>query len=308
MFRPIAWDDFAARYLALYLPPQRQPATYREVRQVLREFGALPGFRRTSDLTVEAVGLWIGRNPGRSPARTASLLRCLRTASVFACHKGWLASNPFDFRAVGQWVRVPDRPPAGHRTQAEVAAVLARADAEAATGSWEAGRLQALVYVYAFVGLRKQEALHLERRDLDLRRRTLTIEPKPGWQPKTVKSAATLPIAPPAADVLRLWLPRCGSSWVFPGKRLAGPWTSGSPSAKAITQVKALGERAGVPGLTIQAFRKTIGTHAKRWGLSALDLKALLRHTNLETQKWYDAEDSEILRVGTDRIAFKSHA
>jgi hypothetical protein len=65
-----------------------------------------------------------------------------------------------------------------------------------------------------------------------------------------------------------------------------------------------LGRRAGVPGLTIASFRKTIGTYAKAWGLGQLELKALLRHSNVETQSWYDEEPVESLRPATAKIMF----
>jgi len=307
--RPIPWDTFTVRYLSLYLPPMREPATYRQVRQILREFGELPGFRTTAALTEEAVAAWVARHKDRSPARVASLLRCMATAAKFAVGKGFLGSSPFEFRPPGQWVRSDKKNSARsaptHRGSDEIARVLDQADAEAAMGSWEAGRLQALVYVYAYAGLRKMEALHLETHNVDLERRVLTVEPKECWHPKTVKSAAKLPIAPPLRDVLRLWLPRCGSNWLFPGKRLKTPWTSGAPTTKPLDQVKALGKRAGVEGLTILSFRKTIGTHAKSWGFSQLELKALLRHTNVRTQDWYDEEDVEVLRPAADKVAFR---
>ncbi|MHB8736259.1 MAG: hypothetical protein ACYC6M_13240, partial [Terriglobales bacterium] len=133
----------------------------------------------------------------------------------------------------------------------------------------------------------------------------LKITAKENWRPKTLASSAELPIVGPLADVLRTWIHRCGSDWLFPGKRLLGPWTGGMPGTKAIDCVKAAGERAGVPGLTILSIRKTVGTNAKRWGLSPLELQALLRHTNLETQKFYDEKDVEILRPGVEKIQYR---
>ena len=82
------------------------------------------------------------------------------------------------------------------------------ADKEATKESWKAGRLQALTYLYAFTGMRKMEALHLCVDDIDLVRRTVRIVARTGWQPKTQKSAAVLPMAGPLAKVMMLWLPR----------------------------------------------------------------------------------------------------
>jgi integrase len=177
-------------------------------------------------------------------------------------------------------------------------------DTEAAGGGWEAGRLQALVYTLAFTGLRKGEVLHLQRSDIDLAGRILSVRAKAGWHPKTAGSTASLPIAPPLAAILSGWTRRCGCSWLFPGKRLAGPWTGGCPGTKAIDCLKAAGLRAGVPRLTFLSFRKTLGTVAKTWGFSPLELKAWLRHSNLDTQRFYDQSDVEILRPSADRIVF----
>lgn len=307
--RAMAWDTFTVRYLSLYLPPLREPATYRQVKQALREFGELRGFKTTAHLTEEAVAAWVVAHAERSPERTASLLRCMSTAAKYAVKKGYLDSSPFDFRSPSGWrlpgARKTGRTAPGHRSSDEIARVLDLADARARLGAWEAGRLQALVYVYAYAGLRKMEALHLQPGDVDLDRRLLKIEPKDGWRPKTLESACTLPMASPLRDVLRLWTPRCGGLWLFPGKRLKRPWTSGSRGTKPLDQVKSLGEDAGVRDLTILSFRKTIGTYAKTWGFSQLELKALLRHTTIHTQDWYDEDDAEVLRPAADKVAFR---
>ncbi len=311
--RNISWDLLRAEILSLYEPPLRAIATYRQMRQILTEFGAVPGVKHPSDLSPPNIASWIKLHPNRGPARTASLLRCLSAAATYACHatdgRGhpYLAKDPFDFRSPGQWVRLDSRPssrPPVHRSAAEIGRVLELADAEASEGSWQAGRRQALVYTYAFTGLRKCEALHLEVADIDLFGRTLVIAPKLNWRPKTVRSAARLPLAQPLADVLARWLPRTGCQWLFPGRRLKGPWTGGPPGHKAIDEIRLAGERVGVPGMKPSTFRKSVGTLAKNFGISQLELKALLRHTTVETQRYYDEEDAEILRHAIDKIQF----
>lgn len=304
----IPWTQFTNELDALYQPPFRAVATHRQVMQVLREVGGLPGVTTTGDLTAATVAAWIRAHPGRGPARTASNLRVLAVACCYALKAGYVDRSPFAFRGPACWVR-PDAGPASvrkpaHKSAAEIARVLELVDSEAAGGTWAAGRLQALVYTYAFTGLRRAEALHLEHNDIDLVRRVLTVRPKPTWRPKTLASSARLPIAAPLAAVLALWMPRTGCRWVFPGARLRGPWAGGPPGATPLDQVRAAGERAGVENLTILAFRKTLGTLAKSWGFSQLELKALLRHTSIHTQTWYDEDDVEVLRPAADRITF----
>jgi len=178
-------------------------------------------------------------------------------------------------------------------------------DTEVSSGSWKAGRRQALAYVLAYAGLRAGEALRLELADVDLAARTVCIRPRQSYGLKTRASAATLPLADPLVEVLRLWLPRCGGHWLFAGVRQRGPWVGGHPGYRPLDEIRAVGERAGVPGLTLLGFRKTLGTIAKQWGLGQLELKALLRHSNVETQRWYDEEQVESLRPAVGRIVYR---
>jgi integrase len=308
--RKLRFDRFVAEVLSLNEPPIRAKGTLRQMRQVLREFAELPSIRAVADLRPPAIAAWIKAHPQRSPARSASLLRSLSSACSYGVSEGYLAHSPFEFRRVNGWVRdqvlAPDHPRAlRHQTAEAIDRVLRLLDADAAGGAWKAGRLQALVYVFAYLGLRKAEGLNLKTYDVDLTRRVVSIEPRRTFRPKTKRSAAKLPIAEPLADVLGLWLPRCGGEWVFPGVRLGGPWTSGPPGYKPLDEIRAAGERAGVRDLTIAGFRKTIGTLAKGWGLGQLELKALLRHSNVETQRWYDEEQVESLRPAVAKIQFR---
>ena len=304
----IPMTRFTEELMMIYAPPRRQPATRRQMRQVLAEFEAA-GAATTDDLRPVTICRWMDLHPDRTPVTTRSLLRCLSAACTYAVSVGYLDRSPFDFWKPAKYIRddvMPRAPrPARHRSADDVRRVLDRADAEASGGNWEAGRLRALVYVYAYTGMRAAEALHLTRPDVDLFGRVLTICAKPGWRPKTVKSTARLPIAEPLAVVLAGWMPLAGSPWLFPGKKLRGPWVTGGPGMRPLDHVRALGERAGVPGLTIAGFRKTIGTLAKAWGFSQLELKSWLRHSNVETQKWYDEENVEVLRGTADKIRFR---
>lgn len=302
----VPFARLAQEILVLYSPPRRAPATRRQMAQVLREFAAVPRLAKTSDLRPPAIAAWMDMHPARTAVTTQSLLRCLRAICKYAVAQGYLDRSPFDFWKPAQWIRADAMPaasrPARHRTPADIARVLARADQEAAGGAWVARRLRALVYLYAFTGVRAEEALHLRVDDVDLRAMILTIAPHDGWRPKTLKSAARLPIAAPLADALQTWLPHTGCRWLFPGVKLLGPWLHGTTGYKPLDHVRALGERAGVEGLTIIGFRKTIGTYAKTWGFSQLELKALLRHSQIETQRWYDEEDLDAMRPSILKI------
>jgi len=307
--RQIDFADFVTECLSLYKPPMRAKGTYRQMSQTLREFAELPQVRGPSDLRSATIAAWIGAHPDRTPVRTASLLRSLSSACRYAVSEDYLDRSPFDFRAVSQWVRgvplAPERPkPLPYHTADRIAAVLAQADREAAGGAWNAGRMQALVWLLAFTGLRKGEALNLRTWDCDLARQVIVVEPRRTFRPKTRSSAAKLPLAEPVVEILGRWVPRTGCEFVFPGIRSGKPWTGGPPGQTVLDRLRQLGQRAGVEGLTLFSLRKTVGTLAKSWGLGPLEVQALLRHSNPKTQEWYDCERTESLRPAVSRIRY----
>jgi integrase len=309
--RRIDFARFTAEVLCLYEPPIRAKGTWRQMRQVLIEFAALPDMATTADLTPLAISRWIKAFPARSPARAASLLRSLSPACAYAKSQGYLRSSPFDWRKLKHWVlsevEAPDSPrPDRHQSAEAIGRLLSTLDREADAGDWKRCRLRAFVYLLAYTGLRKNEALHLKPWDVNTLTGEVRIERRRSFRPKTRKSAARIPLASRANEVMRAWVPLCGESWLFPGVRLKAPWLGGCPGYKPLDEVRAAGERAGIEGLTIDSFRKTIGTLAKFWGLNQLEVKALLRHTTTETQKFYDEETVESLRPGVSKIYFPS--
>jgi integrase len=316
----IPFTSLAEKVLALYAAPMAQRATLRQMTQILRELTAL-GLKRSSELDEQAIARWLNAHAGdpkRGPARVESLLRCIRRIVNYAREKNYLRENPFKIKPLEQWVKAaaaPKRRPKRFKTREQMRDLLDAADRHARNGSWAGRRLQALVYVYAYTGLRRDEALHILARNVDLDRRTLKIEPVGDWRPKTVKSARTIPLADPVVDVLRLWLPHCGADpfappdatagriWLFMGRRRKSPWRGGN-GYKPIDQIRALAAEAGVGDMTPIGFRKSIGTNAKAAGLGGLDRAGLLGHSNKETaEEWYDDERVETLRPAVDKIA-----
>lgn len=300
----IAYARFASELLSLYEPPLRAPATFRQMRQVLGEFGSLGCVRKTSDLTPASIAAWLKVHPDRRPVTASALLRPFRAACGYALKMGYLRVSPFEIRKV--WVDASAEEPAGprHHSLAAVAAVLRLLDDEARGGGWAEARLQALVYTYAYTGLRKTEALQLHQSDVEALGRILRVRKRRGYRLKTRASAAPIAIAEELASVLLLWLPRSGSEWVFPNRDGCKPWTGGSPGKKPLDQVKAAGRRAGVANLTILSFRHCFATHSKLWGFGPLQLKAFLRHSTIATQAWYLEDDLEDLRASARRISY----
>jgi integrase len=301
----ITFAAFTLDVLALYGAPMRRKATRAKMQQVLEEFGRL--CRRPSDLTPSAIAAWIAAHPGRRPSTVAALLTSLRAACRYGAKWGYLERNPFEFRAPREWVDwdAEELPPPVH-APAAMARVLSLADLEALGGPWQAARLRALVYTASYTGARKRELLGLPVADVDLEAGLIRITTNARRGLKTRASRACLPIPGPLAAVLSEWLPICGSAWVFPGARRSAPWLEGSAGGKALDQLKALGIRAGVPGMTFQSCRHTFASLAETWGFSELALQRQLRHSSPFTQRGYRHELPELLRAAGERVSYRA--
>jgi integrase len=319
---PMSWSSFTADVLALYLPPIRRLATHRKMRQVLGEFSAF--CLTTADLTPSVIAAWLQAHPERRPETTLALLRTLRAACTYGVLVSALEANPFAWRKPTAWVDwdVPELDPPVHSAE-EISRVLALADQEAAMqrgawtvdrgpmesltvhdAAWKAARLRALVYAYAFLGARKREVLGLLVADVDLAGGCIAIRTNRRRGLKTRSSAAHLPIPAELGRVLAAWMPLTGCDWLFPGAKRQGPWLDGPPGLKAIDQIKALGERAGVEGLTIASFRHTFASLAEGWNMSELELQRLLRHSRIRTQRAYRHELPAVLKEAGAKVHF----
>lgn len=273
----LSFDDFRGLVLGLYRPPMRAPATRAKIRSALDDFATAVDARVASDLDTVNVGRFVAGRAGCNPNTTRSKLRALRAAANLGVAEGWLAKGP-------SWARVMPRAAPARRVDLDHGQVvrLLASLRERAGQSWSDGRLYALAMVVAHTGIRKSEALHLKPEDVDAGRRFLWVSAR--RRLKTEASAAPVPAPPALAEALGWWLPRCGPDWVFPGARRAGPWTGGAPGQRALDRLKAAGEIAGVPGVTFQGLRHTLGKlMVGRWGLSLDQARSVLRHSSAAT-------------------------
>ena len=307
MPRSVPFATFADEVLSLYAAPMRRQATRAKIAQVLAELSQICG--KTGDLTPAAVSQWLAVHPDRSVATHRSLLSSLRAAYRYGAHRGWIA-NPFDFRPLAKWLPADElaavAPFRRHRTCDEIRRILRQSDCEVDT--WKRRRLRAAVYCWAYTGAGKTEILGLRACDLDIARGVLTIQSHPRRRLKCAARAARLPIVSSLGPVLREWASECGSDWLFPHTELSGPWFHGRPGYRPLDQVKALGHRAGVEGLTILAFRHSFATMAEGCGVGELGLQRLLRHARPQTQLFYRHEELEQLRRAAELIRYDDGA
>lgn len=313
----VAFSRLYSEMEVLYKPPHRRKSTWFKLRTVLREFQALPGVRRTSDITPVNVVAWVDAHPNRQPITNRSYLSAFHQAVKYARTMGYLRVDPWDVRTdwitedMGLAEEETEETPRHHPIEALVA-YLDLLDAEALAGGWFEARLQALSYTYALTGVRKTEALGLRVADVDLPGRLIDLKTRRRRKLKTRNSAQPVPIAPELHTVLSRWLPMCGSEWLFParGRKVARkksvPWLEGPRGEKALDAIKAAGVRAGIPNLTIQSLRRSIATHGKRMGLSLMEVRDLLRHKDARTtQDWYIEDDVPGITSIADRISYR---
>ena len=300
----LPYADFFRQIRQLSAPPIRRPATAEKLRQVLAEFGEICA--TTADVTPVAIATWLASHPDRASLTSFSLLRSFATATKAGAKLGLLERDPFDFRKPSQWFQTgaldaPER--RRHHSADQIAAVLALATQEAAGGDWEALRLEALVHTYAYLGLRRNEALGLRVSDVDLVDHVLHVRPNARRPLKTAASRRRLAIPEGLRPILRARLAHCESDWLFPHKLLTGPWLTGRPGHRPLDCIRALGVRAGVPGLTILSLRHSFATLVES-SYSELQLQRVLGHRRPKTQQGYRHEDLGQLRRAAELVRY----
>ncbi len=307
----LSWSDFRAEYLGFYTPPLYPRATYFSVRRVL-DVCEECGVKSLADLRPKLVSSFCSRTHGKdgkpiAVATVATQLSYLRTLCGYAVTQGYISVDPTKARKT--WISDTEAEfDKQHLCRTEALAVYRQAEAEAATGSWKAGRLEFLVKLIALLGLRKSEALGLHAADINLEDRTVLIRKHVRRRIKTGKKAeAYLPMPDELVRAAERWLPRCGGKWAIPACDVEKPWLSGGPSSRPLEQLRGLGLRSGVPGVNFLIWRHTWATHAESlWGLSDGQIQRILRHTRPMTAKqYYRHADLANLRAPMASIDFE---
>lgn len=273
--------------------------------QAIREAVALAGPGATTEALTPALVERFAQRPGKASTNNG-LLASLRRAMKLAAKKGQLA---YSVPAECVWVvEDVDPPRERHHSRETVAKVLEAFKAK--SDSWEGGRLYAFAAILAYAGLRKMEALRLRVEDVDLKRGFVHVRAN-GRRLKTRASRAPVPLPEALVEVLRDWLPRCGSEWVIPKVGRDGPWIGGTYGRRPGDRLRDAAAEVGVVGFTPHTLRHSLATHlAGFWGLSTKQIRMILRHSRDSTQTTYIHEDLINLRLmvrGFDFLAEARH-
>lgn len=285
---PTPVSEWSDRVEALYA--RKAKTTRVQMGQALRVLrGLLPPEATTAELAAGLLDRFVAAVPGRRWATVDGLLRALRAACNLAVRWRILDASPFE-----GWDHWPEPEPSRrrHLSEAEVARLLESLRSRAST--WSGARLHALAAVWAFCGLRRDEALRLRVEDVDLPARVVHVRPH-GRRLKTKASAAPVPVPEALASILAEWIPRAESEWVFPGSTRRGPWVGGGAGRRAGDQLRAAAEAIGLRDVTPHVLRHSLATSLAHRGLSPRQLQLILRHSNQETQRLYVHPDEPAL-------------
>lgn len=336
--KAVPWDRFVKELLSTYSSDLRAPATLRAIRHDLGLLSALtaqaddgrpildaegrpvPLVRTTADLTLATIARFVLSQPaGLSPFTVRSRLRSIRVACNVAVKTGRLQVSPFSIRNLASWVRVGKLDGKRTLSRQEMRRIFTvlDGDVEAHQGwsQWRARRIRALVYIYAYCGLRKNEALNLRVEDVDLPGLTIHVRQRQDHRLKTGTSNAPVPIPEAAVGALSDWMARrldaprgfrmpASVPWLFPGSRRTGPWTGGAPGTKALDVFQDVARRADVPYATIQILRRTLSTLLRAHGASAAIASKVLRHSIEVDETFYNGADIDELRAAVRTFDF----
>jgi integrase len=253
------------------------------------------------------------------------LLRRVQTITTHAVNFGYLEVSPFLKKPLRTWVRGVKPKGVRHLSKVQMTALLATLAADVVQRKgwalWRARRLQALVVLVGYTGLRKAEALWCQVEDLDLDNGVVHVVSRSAHRLKTSGSEAYVTCPPAAVKILREWLlhrtdappgwERKPNPYLFPNLQSSTPWTQGSRGQKPLDRLRAAAKRAGVVDddgnafASFQMLRRSVATHMEANGAAASQIQRQLRHSNVgTTQNWYMQRDRENMGRAMDGFGY----
>ena len=142
--------------------------------------------------------------------------------------------------------------------------------------------IQAAFRLYLLTGLRRNELLGLQWKDVDFERRELRLDDTKAGRSHVV------PLSAPALEVLRS-LPRTiGNAYVLPGH------IRGKPLVNVSKPWQRIRKRAGMEDVRLHDLRRTVGSWLAAGGASLPLIGKVLNHSNASTTQVYArlAEDA----------------
>lgn len=320
---PDQWAEAAAKIRLLYRSASKGHQSHiRKTIEYLQQ--AIPEGPAAIDLVRIAQFQSLIDSQKRKPITRNNYTRSASAVCGWLVHFGYLHQNPFECgRKARRLLFLPEsETDVRALTTEEVRAILAQsrreaAEAESVRDQFVSRRLNALVHLLAYTGVRAGEALRARTEDITdglfwVRAREHRV--------KTARSEAPVPLPPAAEEVLRAWMADPlrttarrkhrlllgkDRTCLFPTMFEDKPWMSGGPRMRPLDQVAALARRAGIEWrVNLKTFRHSWATQAEAWGFGVAAIQRVLRHTNVTTQRRYRKADLANLAAWGKQVRF----
>lgn len=155
--------------------------------------------------------------------------------------------------------------------------------------------LYPVLYTFLKTGLRKSELINLKWKDIDFKRKYITIESKEDWRTKT-GNTREIPITDDLVEILNK-LPRT-SDYVFLNSK-------GRKYGFHLTErVKRLAKSIGISDMTVHALRHTFISHLVMNGVDLVSIKELAGHSDIKTTMRYAHLAPGHLRKSIDKLPY----
>lgn len=275
----VLWVQFK-KWFCGYLKDNRSPVTTYIHRLSIRYLDEYHKPRYLREITPEFLLLfkaWMGEHK-RGPALRNRVIKAIKT----------MMKTAEEFNKIGiaqNWSKIKrDKAEAGGRVVwhpleelEQISTVLE-------------GDLKTAFFLGWEEGLRRGEIAHLQKRDYNPVMHTVTIREKPGWRPKTKRSARTIPLRPDSEKHIKESISANPDSLFIinvPGKREAPYYLS--HHYRAICKKK-------LPHIHtfLHKLRHTYGSLLVQKGVDIKTVCDLMGHTNiLQTEKYVHLEQSQ---------------
>lgn len=239
--------------------------------------------RKLEDLTPAAISRYLERRMVRDgiEGKTVNHLRSV-LSSLFAYameYHGYRCPHPDYKNPIEGVKRFKEHPPViEYLKEEDIAAQLSAVASDA--------MIRAMVAVYIYAGLRREEGVWLTMEDVDLEAKLIRVRNKDingdHWQPKT-KRNRVVPIGSKLLEELKTYLPNQRGTWFFSspeGKR----WDPDNFS----DHLRDLNKAAGLSWSCLE-FRHTFGSQLAQKGVSLFKISEMMGNSPEICRKHYAA-------------------
>ena len=277
--------DFQEKYLQ-YLKANTRPTTYVRYRKALQHFTDFLTSYGTASAKLSQISFQLieeykqERSKTVKPLTVNVELKVLKALYNFALKCKCARENPVS--EVSFYKEIEKKP--RFLQEKEIKELLDNSNG-----------LYPVLYTFLKTGLRKSELINLKWKDIDFRRKYITVESKEDWRTKT-GNTREIPIGDDLVEILNK-LPKT-SDYVFLN-------SNGRKYGFHLTErVKRLARSIGISDMTVHALRHTFISHLVMNGVDLVSVKELAGHSDIKTTMRYAHLAPGHLRKSIDKLPY----